>query len=106
MFMTVVVDDIHLVLHYFGLEQSLADLAQVNKLERSPRWAKSHSFRKQRESLLQWAETKSRACRTRLRSLEVRVGVGEDPFPKLKGLITNLINRLPEVQAVKCKEQE
>ena len=48
----------------------------------------------------------SRACRTRLRYLEVRVGVGEDPFPKLKGLITDLINRLSEVQAVKCKEQE
>ena len=36
----------------------------------------------------------ARARRTRLRYLEVRVGVGEDPFPKVKGLITDLINRL------------
>ena len=38
--------------------------------------------------------THPRARRTRLRYLEVRVGVGEDPFPKVKGLITDLINRL------------
>ena len=36
----------------------------------------------------------ARARRTRLRCLEVRVGVGEGPFPKVKGLITDLINRL------------